>query len=159
MGDQIHLILWRWKRGFGSVHFLYSGILEKKAGHSVWPQAPLLKMENSNLAPGPIGPESCLLWLLPGSLCSAPGNYFWAWVSCLNLDLSLFTPCCAEFQWAQMSESLWKIIVGERRGQRVLDWLAVAIWLGTDWSKLRWETGRTVRGLLQLIKQGPGQRL
>ena len=35
-------------------------------------------------------------------------------------------------------------------------------WLGQhgrEWSKLRWETGKRVRGLLYFIERGPGRSL
>lgn len=57
-----------------------------------------------------------------------------------------------------MSESLWKITVGERHSGRLSGCLAVAIC--REWSKLRWETGKRVRGLLHLIEaQGGDSRM
>ena len=78
------------KRGFGPIHFFYPGVLEIQVGHSIWPKLLLLKMENSNLAPGPISPGSFLLWLFPESLCSALGTYFWSRGSCVILFFLLF---------------------------------------------------------------------
>lgn len=154
LGDQIYLISWKWKSFWLSM-LLLPRDLRKEGGTER--QAPLLKMESSTVAPGPTSSEPCLLGLFPGPLCSALGNYVWSWGSCLNLGISLFTSCFAEFQWAQMSESLRKVRVGERLGGRLSGCLAVATC--REWSKLRWETGKRVRGLLHLIKWGPGWRL
>lgn len=153
LGDQIYLISWKWKSFWLGI-LLSPRILGKKVGQSV--RLPFWKW-SSAVAPRLISSEPCLLGLFPGPLCSALGNYVWSWGFCLNLGISLFTSYFAEFQWAQMSESLRKIRVGERPGGRLSGCLAVATC--REWSKLRWETGKRVRGLLHLIKWGPGWRL
>lgn len=76
MEDQIYLILRTGKGGFGSIHFLYSGILGRKVGHELWPKLPLLETKSSNLAPICISSDLCLLWIIHWiSLCSTLGTY------------------------------------------------------------------------------------